>query len=458
MDIIITSSEAEGIGKTGGLGDYAAGLSESLSKIDEVNVKLIMPKYKKIKDIDLKLITKCTIPHSDNFEDYLFEFDVLYTKLNNVDVYLISNEYYFNRENIYTYDDEYLRWSFFSRAIMELITAMDWNPNIIHTNDSMEGILPLMYKKLNKNSPKFVLVIHSIYYQTQYDIDNKDLFNAYLGLKWDDNQISFMEQAIIYSDKVLTVGKSNAKDIQTTEKGWGFDKLLKSKHVEGILNGINKELYPRNYPFKSFLSIKKDYKNNIQQKFNLEVNNDIPLFVYVGRLYHQKGTDLFLDIMDNMMSEGFQFILLGTGTEDYEKLFIDLSKKYPNFILCNEFNEELSIELYKGGDILLMPSKCEPNGLSQIIAMNYATIPIVHNTGGLKDTIIDCFKNSEHGNGFKFYDFNSDEFYDTILNAVDIFKNKKEFWIKIMENDYKEDYGWDNQVKIYLKYYKSLLE
>ena len=116
MDIIITSSEAEGIGKTGGLGDYAAGLSESLSKIDEVNVKLIMPKYKKIKDIDLKLITKCTIPHSDNFEDYLFEFDVLYTKLNNVDVYLISNEYYFNRENIYTYDDEYLRWSFFSRA------------------------------------------------------------------------------------------------------------------------------------------------------------------------------------------------------------------------------------------------------------------------------------------------------------------------------------------------------
>ena len=458
MDIIITSSEVEGIGKIGGLGDYAAGLSNSLSKIDGINTKLIMPKYKKINDIDLKLITKCTIPHTDDFEDYLFEFDVFYTKLNNIDVYLISNEYYFNRENIYAYDDEYLRWGFFSRAIMELIISMDWNPNIIHTNDYMEGILPLMYKRLNKNAPKFVLVIHSIYYQTQYNINNKELFNAYLGFEWDDNQISFMEQAIIYSDKVLTVGESNAKDIQTTEKGWGFDKLLKSKHVDGILNGINKDLYPRTYPFKSFLSVKKDYKINIQKKFNLKMNNDIPLFIYVGRLYPQKGTDLFLDIIDNMMSEGFQFILLGTGTEDYEKLFIDLSKKYPNFILCNEFNEELSVELYKGGDILLMPSKCEPNGLSQIIAMNYATIPIVYNTGGLKDTIIDCFKNSENGNGFKFYDFNSDEFYNAILNAVNIFKNKKDFWIKIMENDYEEDYSWDNQVKIYLEYYRLLLE
>lgn len=476
MDVIILSTEAEGFIKTGGLGDFISGLALELSK-NNVNVKVILPNYKNLKSDSFEKIASFEILNEDNFNyenikliKYFkdkIKCDVLYSKLDNVDFYFIDNDFYFNRENIYGYDDDYLRLAFFSRAVKELIAIKNWNPQIIHINDYHEAIVPLILNNYNDENDdlslfkdsKIVLNIHNLFFQGYFEFSSKldlDLFNYYLGFKWEYNSINFLKEAILYSDKVVTVSPSYAEDIKTKELGCGLDSLLNEKSVCGFINGINKDLYVRANEFKSILNQKARAKQEIQKKFNLKIDSNIPLIIFIGRLGVQKGSDLILECFEELVSKN-QFILLGTGMVEFEEEYQKLNEKYSNFVGIINFDEVLAKDLYMAGDIFLMPSSFEPCGISQLIAMHYANIPIVYNTGGLKDTVI-YSNNFDEINGFKFYEYNSNEFLKIYYHALEIFNNDKEKWFKIMENAYKTDYSWKNQVNDYINLYSDLIK
>lgn len=461
MEILISTLEAEGFMKIGGIGDYISGISKVLANEDNFNVKVIMPKYREIKNENLEFLTSISIDDSSSFSDELVNFNLYTAKLNNVDFYFVENEYYFEGRDVYIGKDVYLRFAFFSRAIAETMKNLDWNIDILHFNDKPDGLLPLICKNTLSNIPKFVYTIHSVYYSGYFKIDENcsDLFNFYLGCEW-GNTVCFMKEGIIHSDVIMTVGKTNAEEIQTPEKGYHLDKYIRDNGgVVGCLNGINYDLYPRDEDFSKFLDNKRKAKSDIQKRFNLEVDANIPLFMFCGRLSgsgKQKGGLLLLGIMDYLMKANCQFILLA-DCDDLLEEFMGYSKIYPNFIPRIEHNEKLAQQLYEASDILLMPSLCEPNGLSQIIAMHYGTVPIVHNVGGLKDTVVDVLKYDEDGNGFKFYNPNVEEFKNVIGESIKLFNNKKK-WVHIIENSYNEDYSWEKMIKPYVETYNKLCE
>ena len=470
MDILITATEAEGFIKTGGLGDFISGLAIALSQ-NNVGVKVVLPNYKNLNSNNFEKIASFDITNPDdfnpvnpvlieNFKDKI-RCDVLHSKLYGADFYFIDNDYYFNRENIYGYDDDYLRFAFFSRAIKELIELKNWETQIVHINDYHEGVLPLILNNSNSESLKnlkTLLSIHNLYFQGYFEFSSEldyDLFNYYLGFKWESkSSINFLKEAITYSDKIITVSPSYAENIKTKKFGNGLDELLREKSVCGFINGINMDLYPRNSDFESFLKEKSVIKHKIQNKFGLKEDLNTPLLIVIGRVGIQKGSHLILEILKDLISEN-QLILLGTGVPEIEEKFKKLNEEYSNFVGIIDFDESLAKELYMGGDIFLMPSCFEPCGISQLIAMHYANIPIVYNTGGLKDTII-YSKDYEKNNGFKFYDYDAKEFLKICNEALNIFNTDK--WTKIMKNAYKTNYSWENQAKNYIKLYNTVIK
>ena len=472
MDILIVATEAEGFIKTGGLGDFISGLAIALSQ-NNVGVKVVLPNYKNLNSNNFEKIASFDITNPDdfnpvnpvlieNFKDRI-RCDVLHSKLYGADFYFIDNDYYFNRENIYGYDDDYLRFAFFSRAIKELIELKNWETQIVHMNDYHEGVLPLILNNANSESLKnlkTLLSIHNLYFQGYFEFSSEldyDLFNYYLGFKWESkSSINFLKEAITYSDKIITVSPSYAENIKTKKFGNGLDELLCEKSVCGFVNGINMDLYPRNSDFESFLKEKSVIKHKIQNKFGLKEDLNIPLIIVIGRIGVQKGSPLILKILKDLILEN-QMILLGTGVPEIEEKFKKLNEEYSNFVGIIDFDESLAKELYMGGDIFLMPSCFEPCGISQLIAMHYANIPIVYNTGGLKDTII-YSKDYEKNNGFKFYDYDAKEFLKICKQALNIFNTDDKKWTKIMKNAYKTNYSWENQAKNYIKLYETVIK
>ncbi len=470
MDILIVATEAEGFIKTGGLGDFISGLAIALSQ-NNVGVKVVLPNYKNLNSNNFEKIASFDITNPDdfnpvnpvlieNFKDKI-RCDVLHSKLYGADFYFIDNDYYFNRENIYGYDDDYLRFAFFSRAIKELIELKNWETQIVHMNDYHEGVLPLILNNANSESLKnlkTLLSIHNLYFQGYFEFSSEldyDLFNYYLGFKWESkSSINFLKEAITYSDKIITVSPSYAENIKTKKFGNGLDELLCEKSVCGFVNGINMDLYPRNSDFESFLKEKSVIKHKIQNKFGLKEDLNTPLIIVIGRIGVQKGSPLILKILKDLILEN-QMILLGTGVPEIEEKFKKLNEEYSNFVGIIDFDESLAKELYMGGDIFLMPSCFEPCGISQLIAMHYANIPIVYNTGGLKDTII-YSKDYEKNNGFKFYDYDAKEFLKICKEALNIFNTDE--WTKIMKNAYKTNYSWENQAKNYIKLYNTVIK
>ncbi len=470
MDILIVATEAEGFIKTGGLGDFISGLAIALSQ-NNVGVKVVLPNYKNLNSNNFEKIASFDITNPDdfnpvnpvlieNFKDKI-RCDVLHSKLYGADFYFIDNDYYFNRENIYGYGDDYLRFAFFSRAIKELIELKNWETQIVHMNDYHEGVLPLILNNANSESLKnlkTLLSIHNLYFQGYFEFSSEldyDLFNYYLGFKWESkSSINFLKEAITYSDKIITVSPSYAENIKTKKFGNGLDELLCEKSVCGFVNGINMDLYPRNSDFESFLKEKSVIKHKIQNKFGLKEDLNTPLIIVIGRIGVQKGSPLILKILKDLILEN-QMILLGTGVPEIEEKFKKLNEEYSNFVGIIDFDESLAKELYMGGDIFLMPSCFEPCGISQLIAMHYANIPIVYNTGGLKDTII-YSKDYEKNNGFKFYDYDAKEFLKICKEALNIFNTDE--WTKIMKNAYKTNYSWENQAKNYIKLYNTVIK
>lgn len=473
MKILFSATEAYPFIRTGGLGDVIGALSKELSKLGE-DVRVIIPKYKGIKE-DLK--------NKINYIKHIFV-DVGWRhqycgieelKVNNVQFYFIDNEYYFNRDNLYGYYDDAERFAFYDRAVLEILKAINWYPDIIHCNDWQCGMIPVLYKLEYRNKDeypdiKFIYSIHNLLFQGNFGKEILgELFGYDLqqfnngGLSFNDG-ISYMKGGINYSEKVLTVSYTYAEEIKTPEYGECMDELLRNKggDLKGILNGIDYEEYnpltdeliEKRYDINSIES-KMENKLALQRELGLEENKNIPIISIVSRLTSQKGIDLIKEIIDCVLTKEVQFVVLGTGEWDYEEFFKGLEKRYPNKVATRIiFDNKLSHKIYAGSDMFLMPSKFEPCGLGQLIALRYGNVPIVRETGGLKDTIEAYNKFEFTGNGFSFYNYSSIELKNCIFEALEIYKRKDE-WNNLVKTAMSCDNSWKKSALEYKRIYES---
>ncbi|MBD7916464.1 glycogen synthase GlgA [Clostridium sp. Sa3CUN1] len=474
MRILFVASESDPFIKTGGLGDVIGALPVALKNLSN-DVRVIIPNYRDIKD-EIKVKLK----YIDNFmvkvgwrNQYcgIFEYDY-----EGVKFYLLDNEYYFKRSGLYGYYDDGEKFAFFSRAVLEFLKHIEWTPDILHCNDWQAAMVPVLHKLEYIKEEKFkdiktVLSIHNLFFKGMFSPQmlselfgyDYEVFNN--GSLEHNGAISFLKGGINYSDKILTVSKSYSDEIKTPEYGEGLDGLLRYREylLEGIVNGIDyKEYNPITDKYIDFnysletIDNKQSNKEVLQEKLNLTINKDIPMIGLVSRLTHQKGCDLIVKILDELLKEDVQVVILGTGDYIYEESFKSFSNKFKNKISVNiTFSNELAHKIYAASDMFLMPSLFEPCGLGQLIALRYGSIPIVRETGGLKDTIIPYNEYDESGNGFSFRNYSSDELLMITRYALNIFKDKNR-WNKIIKSAMETDSSWEKSAKEYMRIYKNL--
>ncbi|MGL5417033.1 MAG: glycogen synthase GlgA [Clostridium sp.] len=476
MKILFAATEAHPFIRTGGLGDVIGALSKELAKNKEDDIRVIIPKYK-----DMKLEFKEKMTHLKHmFVDVGWRHQycgIEMIRKDNVTFYFIDNEYYFNRDGLYGFFDDGERFAFFDRAVLEVLNVINWFPNIIHCNDWQCGMIPVLYKleykfKQSYENIKFAYSIHNLLFQGNFDknmlgeLFNYDLEQFNNGMIEFHGGISYMKGGINYSDKVLTVSSTYAEEIQTPEFGENLDGLLRSRgaDIQGILNGIDYEEYnpktdiyiEKNY---SVDNIKDKLQNKIklQQELGLKVDIDIPLLGMVTRLTSQKGLDILRDSIEEVLKDNIQLVILGTGDFQYEEFFRNLEMWYPDKVRTKIlFDNALSHRIYAGVDMFLMPSRFEPCGLGQLIALRYGSIPIVRETGGLKDTIAPYNKYENSGNGFSFKNYSAFELKNTIMYALELYK-EKEKWNGLIERAMKSDNSFKKAADIYKDLYKKLL-
>ncbi|HLB95350.1 MAG TPA: glycogen synthase [Patescibacteria group bacterium] len=478
LKVLHVTSELTPIAKAGGLGDVVGYLPKELAQAFHIEIRIIMPKYKFIdfekypaetimKDIKLKgpkgRWTKISV-----WKTFLPE--------TIVPVYLIDNPKIFNGESVYDHkvNGQNPKYPFFflSKMALELTKAFDWRADVIHIHDGMVGIVPKWLKITYKNDPFFrktasVLTIHNLVHQPtasisearEFGLSRKDFVKVKKFLKKDN--INIIAEAIDNSDMINTVSPTYAKEILTRKYGAGLHRLLKMNKSKftGILNGIDYSNFdPRTNPdtpvkyWIDSLDKKVENKLYLQKKFGLTQSADLPLICVVSRLTSQKGLDLIEDVMKDLVDMGAQFVILGSGSKKIEKIFIKAEKKFPEAVAAKmEFDANLAQTIYAGADVLLMPSRFEPCGLSQIIAMRFGTIPIVRKTGGLADTVRDGYT------GFVFNHYDKDAFLWAIRRTVDVYYNQKEHWRKMQINCMEKDFSWKNSAKKYIWLYKKAI-
>lgn len=475
MKVLFVAAEAYPFIKTGGLGDVAYALPKALRKLG-IDARVIIPKYEGI-----PLSFKNCMENIASFNVTLGwrsqYCGLQYLTYDDIPYYFLDNEYYFKRPETYGCYDDGERYSYFSKAILETIKYMgDFTPDIIHCNDWHSGIVPVLLKEHYSeneryNKIKTIFTIHNLKYQGVYskeilgDLLNLDekYFNEE-ALKFYD-AISFMKGGIVFADAVTTVSNTYAKEIQTSFYGEALDGLLSSKaeSLYGIVNGIDYELYNPKLDKKIFCNYdensqdqKVKNKLKLQEKLNLTVNEDIPMIGIVTRLVKQKGLDLIVDKLQELLSLPIQIVLLGNGDGYYEDIFKYFASIYPSRISTNIiFDEGLAQQIYAASDMFLMPSLFEPCGIGQLIALKYGSIPIIRETGGLKDTIIPYNKYTGNGNGFSFANYSSEELLNTIKSAIDLYRDKGA-WNKLVENAMLSNNSWETSAKNYMNLYSDI--
>lgn len=473
MKVLYAASEALPFMASGGLGDVAGSLPQALRK-RLIGARVVMPMYDTIKQ-ELKdkmtFVTSFTVPVAWR-RQYCGVFE---TKHNGVIYYLLDNQYYFKRDGIYGYYDDAERFAFFSRAVLEMLPHIDFKPDIIHCNDWQTALLPVYYSTMYANSPgyeniKTVFTIHNIQYQGLYGME---IIPEVIGtpsqatnvLEY-DGDVNFMKGAIETANRVTTVSPSYASEILDPWYSHGLDTILNERRwkLSGILNGIDVELYnPATDPdiFDAYsadnFKAKAKNKKKLQELVGLPQKADTPLIGIVSRLVSHKGLDLIKAVMEELIqTTDVQMVILGSGEWQYEEFFKQMAAKYPEQVaLTLGFVPSLSKKIYAGTDMFLMPSKSEPCGLSQMIALRYGSIPIVRETGGLRDSIKDSGDNE--GNGFTFANYNAHEMLYAIRRAVEGYQNKKG-WNILVQRAMECDYSWGKSANEYIKLYKALLK
>lgn len=476
MKILFAATEAYPFIRTGGLGDVIGALSKELSKDKENDVRVIIPKYKTIKEELRKEIKHVKHIFVDvGWRHQYCGIEML--EKDNIKFYFIDNEDYFGRDKLYGEYDDGERFAFFSRAVLEVLQSIDWYPNILHCNDWQTGMIPALYKleyrfKKGYEKIKTVYSIHNLLFQGNFRKEVlEDLFGYNLepfnnGSLEFYGGISYMKGGISYSDKVITVSNTYAEEIKTSEYGERMEGLLSAKgeNLIGILNGIDYEEYnpeTDKYIYEKYNSqtIEKKWvnKESFQKDLCLKVDKNIPIIALVSRLAWQKGVDLIKDIIENVLQENVQVIILGNGDLEYENYFKNLEWRYKEKVRSLiMFDTEMAQKVYASADIFLMPSKFEPCGLGQLIALRYGTIPVVRETGGLSDTIDAYNKYTKEGNGFSFENYSSLELKNCIFEALEIYKEKED-WNKLIEKAMVEDNSWINSAAKYKNVYKELI-
>ncbi|MFJ7850839.1 glycogen synthase GlgA [Peribacillus sp. NPDC097206] len=474
MNVLFAASECAPFIKTGGLGDVIGALPKALKK-QGVNVSVILPKFK-----DLPFHIKQEMTHVTSIEvpvGWRQQFcGIEKLVANGITYYFLDNEYYFKRHGSYGYFDDGERFAFFSRAILESIPFLDDHPEIIHCHDWQTGLVSVLLKAHYQKHPlyeniKTVFTIHNLLYQGVYPktvlaelLDLSELYFNMDGLEFHGN-VSYLKAGLAFSNYITTVSPSYAEEIQTPYYGEQLDGYLRKRNgdLKGIINGIDNESYnPASdeylpVPFSTYEGKMKN-KRELQEILNLPVNDEVPVISMVTRLVDQKGIDLILHVFHEMMGQGIQFILLGTGEEKYEWAFRNLAEQYPNQVSTNTyFDEGMARRIYAGSDIFLMPSQFEPCGIGQLIAMRYGALPLVRETGGLRDTVIPYNQFTGEGNGFSFTNYNAHDMLHTIEQAVGMYKFQPKRWKQLTENAMNEDFSWDSSSSEYIDLYESLL-
>ena len=471
MQIVFASAECAPFVKTGGLGDVAGSLPAALVRAG-AEVIVMVPKYATIKDE-----YKAQMEHFSDFYVSLGwrnEYCGL-EKLehNGVTYMFIDNERYFARDYPYGFFDDGERFAFFSKAITESLQHLPagFECDILHCNDWQTALAPVFLREFYQGLPlydrvKTVFSIHNVAFQGQFsDTVMEDILGvahipaAASQLRCDACSINYMLGALRYADAITTVSPTYANEIQTPEFGEGLDGVLRERSyaLQGILNGIDvtgfdpatDKRIAANYTVED-RSGKAVCKAKLQEELGLEVRDDRPLMVMVTRLTRQKGMDLVMYALDRILSGGVQVAVLGTGDRDYEDGLRYFQDKYPGTMAARiEFDPALSQRMYAAADMFLMPSKFEPCGLSQIIAMRYGTLPIVRETGGLKDTVIPYNEFTGEGTGFSFSNFNGNEMGDAVFRAARLFRDNRDAWNQLVTQAMSQDFSWTRSADKY---------
>lgn len=458
---------------SGGLGDVAGSLPKALRK-RLVGCRVVMPLYGGIKQElrdQMQFITHITVPVSWR-RQYCGIFEA---KVDGVIFYFIDNEYYFKRDGIYGHYDDAERFAFFSRAVLEMLPYIEFKPDVIHANDWQTALVPIYYRLFYANNDwysgiKTLFTIHNIQYQGQYGFEIlEDVFGIPKSeqslLEYNDC-VNLMKGAIESANWVSTVSPTYAKEILDPWFAHKLDPILRERawKLSGILNGIDvvgydpatdKNLY-ETYDAKH-LEGKAVNKAKLQERLGLAVDPDVPLIGMVTRLVSHKGLDLVKGGVDNIMTySNAQFVVLGSGDWEYEQFFKEMQAKYPGrFVLCQGFVPELARKIYGGSDIFLMPSKSEPCGLSQMVALRYGSIPVVRETGGLKDSITDS--GDGKGNGFTFQTYDTQDMLNSVHRAIYAYNESKDGWKVLVERAMACDNSWGRSANDYIRLYKQLI-
>lgn len=472
MKVLYVASEAQPFAASGGLADVAGSLPHALRK-RLIGVRIVMPLYEDIPQHwrdGMRFVTSFSVPVSWR-RQYCGLFEMRY---NGVIYYFLDNQYYFKRQGLYGHYDDAERFAFFSRAALEMLPYIDFKPDIIHCNDWQTALVPVYYNLFYLQNEwyqgiKTIFTIHNIQYQGKY---GTELYEEVVGVPPHgrsildyDGCINYMKGAIETANRITTVSPSYAWEIRDPWFAHGLDPILNARSwkLRGILNGIDTTSYNPATDIQLYehytandLSGKAVNKQRLQERLGLEQNADVPIIAMVTRLVSHKGLDLVKSALDQMMREEYvQFVVLGSGDWEYESFFRSMHERYQGRLCaCHGFIPELSRKIYAGADIFLMPSKAEPCGLSQMIALRYGTIPIVREVGGLRDSIQDS--GTGEGNGFTFANYDAMDMLACVRRAIAGYW-QRDGWKILVQRAMNSDNSWTKSATEYINLYKEVI-
>jgi len=479
MRIAVCASEGAPYCKSGGLGDVMEALPAALSRIEGNEVALFLPYYAKIKQNAAYTVEKVAQFHVNlGWRQQYTSVMKLTNRTDAVQVYFIDNDYYFGGRTgaIYGDMDDGERFAYFSKACLDAMGTIGYIPDVIQCNDWQTALIPTYLKAMYHGAfprTRVMYTIHNIEYQGWA---HANFYDDVLGLPWEyrsvlemNNSVNMMKGAIETADLVTTVSETYARELMYPYYAHGLDNILSnaSWKLTGITNGIDTDVFnpatdkalPAHYDSETFVEGKAKVKAALQEEVGLPVKPDVPLMVMVTRLAGHKGLDLLCYIARRLMwEEDAQLLILGTGEAQYETFFKELADQFPEQVAAKiTFNLGLASRIYAGADIYLMPSKSEPCGLSQMNAMRYGTVPVVHATGGLRDTVPPADENGKGGLGFTFQSYNADDFMAAVKRALNLYNNDREGFRALQKYEMEQDFSWNVPAGRYMELFHNML-
>jgi len=488
LKICYVSSEVVPFAKTGGLADVAGAFPVALKEMGQ-DIRLMMAKYKSINErkFILREVIRLKEVHVElGGRNLVADGKTAFLPNSKVHVYFLHIPEYFDRKDLYVdsktgkeFEDNAERFAFFSKAVLETLKLLYWQPDVIHCNEWQTALIPFYLKNHYKDDEFFqntrtVLTLHNLAYQGSYSLEKAEkigISEEYVqpGREFEfQGRLNLLKGGILFADMLSTVSKRYAEEITTDrEYGFGFEKILQQRKADlyGILNGVDytvwnpetDSLIPVNYTADS-LEKKVENKKVLCRQNGLNFDADIPLIGIISRLTDQKGFDLIAEAADELMSMDIQIVILGTGDPKYHKLLEKLARKYSKKLAVNlRFDNKMAHLIEAGADMFLMPSKYEPCGLNQMYSLKYGTVPIVRETGGLADTVVNFNPKTGKGNGFTFKEYKTVAMMEAIQRAVDTFRDRS-VWVKIQQAGMQEDYSWQRSAQEYMELYEKALE